>query len=145
AFAPTASGAHKIHTFRIRNATAPNLLTITTPTAYVTNYFPDPFAMTKGATFGYYADTAGWILISFGPDTDETVTPPGDLYKGLPACTTAGAASILAQTTSESAYSGSVSQPSPTLIAGPFTGGDAFTYDATNGTVSQGDVWRVKQ
>ncbi|MFH0793454.1 MAG: prepilin-type N-terminal cleavage/methylation domain-containing protein, partial [bacterium] len=46
AFAPTASGAHKIHTFRIRNATAPNLLTITTPTAYVTNYFPDPFAMT---------------------------------------------------------------------------------------------------
>ncbi|MFH0793881.1 MAG: prepilin-type N-terminal cleavage/methylation domain-containing protein [bacterium] len=152
AFAGATSGARKIHTFRIKTSATDPLLTLTTPTAYITNYFPDPFANTKGSTFGYYADTAGWILYSYGPDTDEGVTQtansPGDLAKGLPVgCTTVGAASILAaqyNTSPESAYSSSVSQPSPTLIAGP-SSNDAFTYDPTNGTVSPGDVWRVKQ
>lgn len=46
-------------------------MTLTTPIAYITSLYPDPFAP-AGATFGYYSvkkdDAAGWILISPGPD-----------------------------------------------------------------------------
>jgi len=90
--------------------------TLTTPTAYTTNYFPDPFFKVRGATFGYYTvgetDYAGWILYSPGPDGDY------DFETKF--------------------YDPKISQPSPTLITGP-------TYDPTNGTMSDGDVWRVKQ
>ncbi|MFH0794244.1 MAG: hypothetical protein V2A74_09470 [bacterium] len=92
------------------------VLSLTTPTAYVYSYFPDPHSTVRGATFGYYrageTDYAGWILYSAGPDRDYDFEPK---Y-----------------------YDPRVSQPSPTLIAGP-------TYDPTNGLKSDGDVWRVKQ
>ncbi len=125
--------AAALHTFMVWASTADEFHTLTTPVSYLTSYFRDPFADTKGATFGYYADANGWILYSFGPDTDEDVLTngcPGDI-----------------DTDVETVYFSTISQPSYTLIALGHSGSppNAYTYDPTNGTVSPGDVWRVKQ
>ena len=105
---------------------------LTTPVSYLTSLFPDPFQDTKGATFFYFANSSGWILWSPGPDTDGQ--DGGDL-------------SNVTQHAVETIYNIYISQPSPTLLAGnpSVAPGGAFTYDSTNGTVSQGDVYRVKQ
>lgn len=101
--------------------------TLTTPISYITSYFADPFTDTRGATFAYMQDTNGWILWSPGPDTDESAQT--DLYPLV-----------------ETIYNSSFSQPSTELVAGTAAAPKgAFTYDPTNGTVSEGDVWRVKQ
>jgi general secretion pathway protein G len=139
AFAGTGTGAFEIYTFRIRVGTEP-FFTMTTPLAYITGYFPDPFADTKGASFGYYHDNAGWILTSFGPDTDEgdgttrgDPGGPGDL--GLPL-----------ENETDYVYQSGIAQPSLTLVTeGQTSSDDCYTYDPTNGTVSPGDVYRVKQ
>jgi type II secretory pathway pseudopilin PulG len=110
--------------------------TLTTPQAYITTYPSDPFASDKGSTFLCWPwdpiwvgdpntppnlRPHGWILISPGPDLDYDLADPGE------------------------AYSASIPQPSPHLLAGTNRRGSAFTYDPTNGAVSNGDVWRVKQ
>lgn len=126
-------------------------MTLTTPIAYITSYTADPFATTKGCTFSYASvfpgdrmtptgkGGVGWILWSFGPDVDEFKNPnsPSDSPWYV--------------------YNPARSQPSSWevgipggLLAGDSgdgqdNGQDAFTYDPTNGTVSGGDVWRVKQ
>jgi len=122
---------------------AQRFMTLTTPVAYITSYTADPFATNRGCTFSYAAvfpgdphtppgkGGVGWILWSFGPDVDE--------YKG--------------SSPSDSpffAYDPAIGQPSALLLAGDSNDGsdqdqDAFTYDPTNGTVSGGDIWRVKQ
>ncbi len=118
-----------IPTFAAPNATY-NYMTLTTPISYVTSYFSDPFADSRAATFGYICDQNGWILFSPGPDTDQATNT--DL--GAPASSPAV----------ETVYTSQVSQPSPLLVTGPSTG-TAYTYDPTNGTVSEGDLWRTKQ
>lgn len=140
-------------TFRLRNNTATSLSTLTTPIAYITSYFTDPFADTRGLTFRYFRDNQGWILGSWGPDTDQAVG--GDLMwnngdVAVPADSTPG--NLVrdgADAGVESVYISAVSQPSTILLAGQGSGSPvtigAFTYDPTNGTVSQGDVWRVKE
>jgi prepilin-type N-terminal cleavage/methylation domain-containing protein len=130
-----------ISTFSSQNPVAGNavgIATLTTPVAYITSYFADPFADFKGATFGYYDDSvvppgarSGWILWSPGPDTDTSSYT--DLGAGGPATPLV-----------ETLYTGAVAQPSPQLIAYQTTT-FSTTYDSTNGTVSSGDVWRVKQ
>ncbi len=90
-------------------------MTLTTPIAYLTRYFEDPFQVTPTEpqpTFAYYGDTNGWILISPGPDGDYDINPAKD-------------------------YSSDIPQPSLQLLL--------KAYDPTNGTVSGGDVFRVKQ
>jgi len=127
-FAGTGKGAYEIHTLRVWAAIR-NFNTVTTPIAYLTDYFKDPFADTKGTTFGYYKDSNGWILYSYGPDTDEAETNHGDIDIGV-----------------ETIYNSSMSQPSITLLCGGGTGSSgAYTYDPSNGTISNGDVYRVKQ
>jgi len=123
--------------------------TITTPIAYITSYTRDPFASNKGSTFSYlgifpgeYMSSTfcpgtggvGWIMWSFGPDVDEYKGTPSDFDSPFVV------------------YDPQFSQPSPLLLSGPWTGGDTgdqgqqgYTYDPTNGTVSGGDIWRVKQ
>lgn len=131
---PAAGKADEIHTFRVWASGNDKFLTLTTPISYITSYFRDPFATTKGATFGYYADANGWILISFGPDTDEGSNPPGDIDPDLE--------------TPRYIYKSSVAQPSLTLQclnSSAGQGQESYTYDPSNGTVSPGDVWRVKQ
>lgn len=122
-------------TLRARGTT--QMLAITTPISYITSNFPDPFADTRGVGFRYWARGAGWILGSFGPDTDEALG--GDLlWNSVPA----GPGK---QSGVETAYDPNIAQPSATLLTGSNSNNQAFTYDPSNGTISPGDVWRVKQ
>jgi prepilin-type N-terminal cleavage/methylation domain-containing protein len=106
-----------------------NMAVLTTPISYITSYFSDPFMDFRQGTFGYFNDTNGWILFSPGPDTDM-----GN-YTDL------GVGNLV-----ETLYDSRQSQPSLMLNAfAPAAPLGATTYDPTNGTVSQGDVWRVKQ
>ncbi len=128
------TGAGQILTFRVNTSGTEYFHTITTPQAYITGYFGDPFADTKGCNFAYYKDTNGWIIASFGPDTDETEC--GDL--GFAAASGWDITTV---------YTSNQAQPSSLLLTGTNTtvAGDAYTYDPTNGTVTAGDVYRVKQ
>ena len=143
-FAGRETGAAKIHTHRVwttgnptanqmRNA-AERFFMLTSPVAHVNAFFADPFADTRGATYGYYATRNGFILYSFGPDSDENGEYPGQIDPNVE---------------KETVYSDSVAQPSITLKvgSGQSVGGygtGAFTYDPSNGTGSAGDVYRVK-
>lgn len=84
---------------------------LTTPIAYLTQFFPDAFSVAPGATFGYYQDKNGWMLFSPGPDKKF------DLGWEV--------------------YDSKVAQPTKDLLM--------YFYDPTNGTVSGGDIVRVKQ
>ncbi len=132
----TEVGATLIYTFRTWSAASNFHFTLTTPLAYMTTYIRDPFADTRGASFGYYSDLNGWILTSFGPDTDENDTnAPGDLRM------TNNEPEV------ETVYQSVFSQPSLTLLCGvsDTQPNEAFSYDPTNGTISPGDLYRVKQ
>lgn len=133
--APTAFGA----TFAARNNSA--LSTLTTPVAYITSNFPDPFADTKGTGFRYMTKNSGWILGSYGPDVDEA-DGGSLLWDQVTSCDLT--VSKQSGEGVETVYNPGVAQPSLDLLTG---GGDngAWTYDPTNGTISPGDVWRVKQ
>ncbi len=116
------------YSFAAQQATGAKMGTLTTPIAYITSLFPDPFMDTKAATSFYFANSSGWILWSPGPDTDQNTG--GDL--GL-------------NQSVETVYDIRISQPSVVLLTGgPGTAG-SYSYDPTNGTVSPGDVYRVKQ
>ena len=84
-------------TFRVKGAESggdPDMLaTLTTPVAYITSHFADPFADSKGAIFCYTVGgffNEGWIMWSYGPDTDEKVgwtqltDPNADTPDGTP-------------------------------------------------------------
>lgn len=132
-YVPGQTTAQNYFSFAARGTTM--LGTLTTPVAYITQYFPDPFADTKGVTFGYFANANGWILWSCGPDTDQaTGTELG--YNG-----SAG------QNNVETVYDVAQAQPSPALntwVVGSSPNDKSLTYDPSNGTISPGDVWRVK-
>ena len=123
-------------TFAVRTLPASNdLQTVTTPQAYMTSLPRDPFADTRGCGFGYInADDSGWIMWSYGPNTDEK-PDNGDIQ-----------AEVLedAKTrnwgrTGETCtiYCPYTSNPLISLIL-------IYTYNPTNGTTSDGDVWRIK-
>lgn len=125
------------------DAVGRKLATLTTPTVYLGGggYPLDIFAPARDATFVYWCifpgqpDPAGkivgkdspirggvgWILVSPGPDRCYDI--PGDW----------------------DVYDPTISQPSRRLLAGTNKKGKAFTYDPTNGAISSGDLWRVKQ
>jgi prepilin-type N-terminal cleavage/methylation domain-containing protein len=129
-------------TFRLRQLPNSNINTLTTPVAYITSYFADPFASVRGTTFRYFTDGSGWILGSWGPDTDQATD--GDLgwSQGNLAVPLVGRDGVV-----ETVYDSRIAQPSILLLTGEWTGAGrgAYTYDPTNGSVSEGDVWRVKQ
>jgi general secretion pathway protein G len=128
--------------FRIR-LSGDEFQTLTTPVSFITSYFSDPFALTRGLVFSYYTDTAGWIIWSLGPDSDENN----------------GGSSVASDLGPENAYetvyNSAIAQPSISLIAGGSPGapdgdanggdGNSYTYDSTNGTTSEGDVYRTRQ
>jgi prepilin-type N-terminal cleavage/methylation domain-containing protein len=115
---------------------------LTTPIAYITTIPPDPFADTKGAAFGYgNAGDSGWIMWSYGPDTDEATTN-GDIQTYL------RSGNMGTKWQNCSIYNPGLSNPTPGLLSGfgaQVTGATSYTYDATNGTTSDGDVWRHRQ
>jgi len=114
--------------------------TLTTPQAFITSYPSDPFCPVRGSTFVYWSiypgqpdpsgkiagkdsplGGVGWILVCPGPDLKYDLPGEWDVYDPK------------------------VAQPSPRLLAGTNKRGFAFTYDPTNGMISDGDIWRVKQ
>ena len=112
AFLPAGKPARERPTFRIRTSSE-EFHTLTTPQAYLTFYFPDPFAPGGGdATYSYYKDSSGWIMISAGPDKDYDIAP-------------------------EKLYRSDIAQPTLELLT--------YSYDPTNGLVSDGDIFWVKQ
>lgn len=54
---------------------------LTTPVAYVTGLFPDPYSPKGRLPFAYYAKNGGWILFSAGPDRKYDINPAVD-YAG---------------------------------------------------------------
>ncbi len=132
-FIGTGPGAFRIYTFRVWDGTDNDFRTLTSPQAYLTSYFGDPFADTKGCAFAYYCDDNGWIVASFGPNTDEVYG--GDLCF-----------SDIDGYKIETIYDARIAQPSVLLITGSEGGeNNCHTYDPTNGTVTAGDVYRVKE
>ncbi len=102
-------------TFRMREPQS-KVMTLTTPIAYLPQLPADPFAPADGATYSYYADheSSGWIVWSPGPGGEYELTVEN-----------------IAQI-----YRPAARVPSRELIE--------LTYDPTNGTISAGDIWRVK-
>lgn len=134
---------NKGRTFRlVGNPSTDKFHTLTSPISYLTTYPQDPFADTRGLSYRYHQDRSGFILGSYGPDTDEA--QGGDLPWN---------ASFIDQratnytTGMEAAYNSRIAQPSITLITGPTTttaSKGKYLYDPSNGTSSPGDVFRVK-
>jgi prepilin-type N-terminal cleavage/methylation domain-containing protein len=131
----------RMPTFRRKIDGNDRMLTLTTPVSYISNYFPDPFATTKGAFFNYSRSptvASGWIMWSFGPDTDQedpqAVTPQGgENFGGDIVCINVGSYPYV----DTNYYNPSLGNPTPSLVANS-------TYDPTNGTDSSGDVYRIK-
>jgi len=104
----------RLPTFRLSSGENP-LQTLTTPVAYIVAYPRDPFASDRGAAFVYHTARSA--------DAAGWVlisAGPDRRYNIDPMAV----------------YDPSVKQPSPLLMS--------LTYDPTNGTVSRGDIWRVK-
>ena len=95
---------------------APNL---TTPIAYINSLYSDPFASVPGTPLRYQRVGSGWILGSYGPDRDQATG--GDLHWDRPVT------------------SYDPENPNPTIKL------SKYTYDPSNGTVSEGDLWRIQQ
>ena len=106
--------------------------TLTTPVAYINEWPRDPFAAVKGVTFVY------WAVVSGQPD------PSGKIVEARTGKQVSGWILVSPGPDLDydiaghwNAYDPSTRQPSPALLA--------LTYDPTNGAVSDGDIWRVKQ
>ena len=76
-FTTTNSAAMPVHAYSFDGRPVPGPMTkypdgpasLSTPIAYVTSFFPDPFARITPDTFAYYSpDPNGWVLFSPGPD-----------------------------------------------------------------------------
>ncbi len=132
-------------TFRLRGQQEPinRFNTLTTPVAYLSSLPSEPFADTRGLSYRYVCDIAGWIVGSYGPDTDQQSGGSLRWNTGavnrnyLPVANRAG-------DSVEVFYNSRLAQPSLTLLTGS-SNNVSFTYDPTNGTSSRGDVYRVKQ
>ncbi|MCX7047516.1 MAG: DUF3352 domain-containing protein [Candidatus Sumerlaeota bacterium] len=95
------------------------MMSLTTPVAYITRFPDDPYAPEKDITYSYYSCgsgmKSGWILWTPGPDKKYDLT-----------------AENITQL-----YDSKILQPSDILLK--------HAYDPTNGTMSGGDLFRVKQ
>jgi prepilin-type N-terminal cleavage/methylation domain-containing protein len=91
---------------------------VTTPVAYISNYPTDIFWSTGPDQFYQYGSTRnGWIMASCGPDQDSL--DRGDIKERW-------------------------DYPDPfDGVAREYL--ETIAYDATNGTVSEGDIYRLKQ
>ena len=74
---PSDSDAFLMPSFRVwaEPREVKTFMMLTTPVAYITQFPPDPFADVPGATYCYYSDNSGWILVSPGPDKQFDIDP----------------------------------------------------------------------
>lgn len=121
--------------------------TLTTPTPYIVELPKDPFASTRGCNYGYYnGDDRGWLIWSYGPDADEIFGSAIDWEtRGLWAVD-----DMPADRWAALCYNPFTANPTMRLIVETCDSpranggiGSAFTYDSTNGAVSEGDLWRL--
>lgn len=84
---------------------------------YATALSREPFNKRgrERSCYAYYSDLYGWILLGTGPD--EVFDMDFETLSTL--------------------YKSTISQPSPELIL--------YSYDGSNGIISSGDIFRVKQ
>jgi len=67
----------------LEKANGPNLLVphaLTTPIAYITTYFSDPYSPGKNLPYAYYTHGKSWILFSPGPDLDYDISRPEEVF-----------------------------------------------------------------
>jgi Tfp pilus assembly protein PilE len=128
-FAKPGAGARRLVTFRVPDIERGEAFaTLTSPIAFLEQLPSDPFAYTEGASLGYFTNEGAvrWILFSLGPDRDENAASgPGDINGNLE--------TLAELNTSRPAKR----QASATL--------SSLTYDPSNGTLSSGDIWRVRR
>lgn len=113
---------------------------LTTPVVYVYQYGLD-IHTSHLLPPRYHATRDSYIVGSFGPDRDEKTG--GDLPWTAPFAGFDNPNPPLGSM--EHVFDTRVPQPSITILTGSSTGPrkGAFTYDITNGTLSEGDLWRV--
>jgi prepilin-type N-terminal cleavage/methylation domain-containing protein len=146
------------YTFRSRGnseVAGKDFATLTTPISYVTTVFIDPFAQQHGGLLTYaYRDAKdkknGYILTSFGPDADVLVATG----KGTSSTNPLGTF-VDTKTPSrmgdinERAVVHFMEKTDPALITAVEAGGGLqrilsdLAYDPTNGTLSDGDLYRI--
>ncbi|MGF1573623.1 MAG: hypothetical protein ACFCU1_11210 [Sumerlaeia bacterium] len=89
---------------------------LTTPIAYITEYPVDPYAKPIGRSFNFYSTQNNWIAWSPGPDGIHDI--PWQLF-----------------------------QENPDLLTREWLldyNNGSLTYDPSNGTLSSGDIWRIR-
>lgn len=127
-FASRGQGAQSQMTFRLPPpGEDPSFATLTAPVAYLQDLPEDPFAHTRGMHLGYYAPESGngWMLFSVGPDRDENGPDgPGDIGPHV-----------------ENLYDPHENMPGVWQLTVPLLN---VTYDPSNGTFSNGDLWQVE-
>lgn len=128
-----------IYNFRVPRGPAENFGMVTTPVAYMTSIPPDPFAEVKGGPYGYYhtINNRAWILYSFGPQRAYGLNWAIDADFG---------AEYQQSTAYDYMLNPYGSNPTAKLLTGIGVdnwAGGAYSYDATNGTKSFGNIWRV--
>lgn len=66
-----------VPTFINRTEQRPEIHTLTTPVAYMSSLYTDPYAPAKGAGYAYWAGgcKTGWIVYSPGPDGNYEIVP----------------------------------------------------------------------
>lgn len=156
---PSGNAKNRVTFASMQFATNPkdHFLTLTTPVSYMTTIPTDPFADTKGCNFGYTnAVDIGWIMWSYGPDTDEATNlekaPAAagsqidyELQGSWDSAGSGIAAWNAAKWAACTVYNPFKTNPLPGLLFHNSRQPDAktaFTYDTTNGSVSDGDLWR---
>lgn len=149
------------YTFRTRTdggapfAGAGGFATLTTPVAYVSQVLFDPFAAQVGGNLTYcYRDAKGtknfYILTSFGPDGD-VLRPGGIGSDSLSPFSTRmdGNSPARMGDINERAVIHYVENTNPAIVTAVNAWGGLraalsdLAYDPTNGTVSEGDIYRI--
>ncbi len=151
------------YTFRTRTADGRSVGSafagVTTPIAYIQSVPTDPFAKHAAGFLTYCYRNAkdknnGWIITSVGPDTDllkengvGSTNMANPLSTALDGNLAAGKPARIGDINERQAIRFMEGNPRPsTLRAGVEQlrlGLRDLTYDPTNGSVSEGDVWRI--
>lgn len=130
---------------------------LTTPVAYIAEIPTDPFASLPGfITYSYREDRhmplKGWVLTSFGPDKDEADNPgktagsqpPRPTYLPLIDARAAGRNGDINERGGHPGSDASGfalgSEPPLSLLQQEL---DGLAYSPTNGTISEGDIYRI--
>ena len=154
---PLANGYYTFATRQPGTAVAGrDFATITTPIAFLTDRLYDPFAEHKGGRLTYqYRDAKatknGFIVTSFGPDVD-VLNPNGvgslNTVNPLSTGTDTGTVKRLGDI-NERGVIQYVEKTSATIVStvdnnygSVLRALDDLSYDPTNGTVSEGDIYR---